>query len=116
VVSALGADRRSGNFYSRVKGEVELALAGMGFDSLVIVRPSLLAGNRSGLGQPARLGEQWGLALAMPFARLIPGAYRPIEAAVVARGMQRALADRWPGLRIVESAELQKLGQLARPA
>ena len=29
VVSALGANRRSANFYSRVKGEMEVALAGM---------------------------------------------------------------------------------------
>ncbi len=110
VVSALGANRRSANFYSRVKGEMEVALAGMGFDSLVVVRPSLLAGDRQALGQPARSAEQWALALARPFAPLLPRAFRPIAAAVVARGMQRALADRRPGLRIVESAELQKLG------
>lgn len=110
VVSSLGANRRSATLYNRVKGEMELALAGLGFDSLVIARPSLLAGDRSVLGQPTRGAEQWALALAMPFAPLIPKAYRPIAAAVVARGMQRALAEQRPGLRIVESAELQKLG------
>ena len=110
VVSSLGANRRSGNFYSRVKGEMELALAGLGFDSLVVVRPSLLAGNRAALGQPTRGGEQWALAVATPFSWLIPQSLRPISADTVARGMQRALADRQPGLRIVESAELQRLG------
>lgn len=110
VVSSLGANRRSGNFYSRVKGDMELALAGVGFESLVVVRPSLLAGNRAALGQPGRSGEQWALGLSAPFAPLIPKAWRPISAATVARGMQRALAERRPGLRIVESAELLKLG------
>ena len=110
VVSSLGAKRRSANFYSRVKGEMEVALAGLCFDSLVVVRPSLLTGNRAALGQPGRRGEQWAMALTTPFAPLIPRAWRPIAAAVVARGMQRALADQWPGLRIVESAELQMLG------
>ncbi len=110
VVSALGANRRSTTFYNRVKGEMELALAGIGFDSLVVARPSLLAGDRSALGQPGRSGERWALALALPFARLIPPSWRPIDAAVVARGMQAALADRQPGLRIVESAELHRLG------
>jgi uncharacterized protein YbjT (DUF2867 family) len=110
VVSSLGANRRSSNFYSRVKGEVELALAGLGFDSLVVLRPSLLAGDRGALAQPTRLGERLALTLAQPLAPLIPPAYRPVSAEVVARGMQRALAERQPGLRIVESAELQRLG------
>lgn len=112
VVSSLGANRRSANLYSRVKGEMEVALIGMGFDCLVVVRPSLLTGNRAALGQPTRHGEQWATALSAPFAALIPRAYRPIAATVVARGMQRAMADRQPGLRIVESAELQRLGSV----
>ena len=36
VVSALGASPRSPGFYNRVKGEMEEALAGLGFASLVI--------------------------------------------------------------------------------
>jgi uncharacterized protein YbjT (DUF2867 family) len=110
VVSSLGANRRSPNLYSRVKGEMEVALIGLGFDSLVVVRPSLLTGNRARLGQPTRHAEQWATALSAPFAGLIPRAYRPIAAEVVARGMQRAMAEQRPGLRIVESAELQTLG------
>ena len=43
VVSAMGADRQSGIFYNRVKGETEDALAALGFDTLVIARPSILA-------------------------------------------------------------------------
>ena len=110
VVSSLGANRRSPNLYSRVKGEMEVALVGMGFDSLVVVRPSLLIGNRARLGQPTRRAEQWATALSAPFAGLIPRAFRPVAAIVVARGMQRAMAEQRPGLRIVESAELQQLG------
>jgi len=110
VVSSLGANRRSANLYSRVKGEMEVALIGIGFASLVVARPSLLSGNRAALGQPTRHAEHWAGALTAPFAGLIPRAYRPIAAAVVARGMQRAMAEQRPGLRIVESAELQTLG------
>ena len=40
VVSALGANPQSRNFYSRVKGEMEAELATLGFASLLIVRPS----------------------------------------------------------------------------
>lgn len=113
VVSALGADARSANFYSRVKGEAEAALAEVGFDTLVIVRPSLLVGDRESLGQPSRLGERIGLAVAVPLAALIPRRWRPVHARTVARGLLAALAEAGPGVQVVESAELQKLGGTA---
>ena len=37
-------------FYNRVKGELEEALAQLPFEGLVIVRPSLLMGDRAALG------------------------------------------------------------------
>ena len=109
VVSALGASKTSGVFYNRVKGEMEAALAGIGFDSLVIARPSLLAGDRGRLGQPVRAGERIGLWLTAPFGALIPKSVRPIKADTVAGGMIKALAQARPGVRIVESGELQTL-------
>ena len=110
VVSALGADARSGSFYSRVKGEMEAELATLGFASLLIARPSLLVGDRAALGQPQRLGERLALALSAPFAPLIPKAWRPIAAASVARALLRGVAQAQSGVRIVESAALQELG------
>ena len=110
VVSALGASARSPTFYNRVKGEMEAALTALGFATLVIARPSLLAGDRAALGQPARLGERLALAVTAPLTPLIPRAWRPIEAATVARAMLRALHEARPGTRVVESAELQTLG------
>lgn len=110
VVSALGADVRSGSFYSRVKGEMEAELATLGFASLLIARPSLLVGDRAALGQPQRLGERLALALSAPFAPLIPKAWRPIAAASVARALLRGVAQAQPGVRILESAALQELG------
>lgn len=47
VVSSVGAERASGNFYLGVKGEMEQALAKLGFKRLDIVRPGLLRGPRS---------------------------------------------------------------------
>ena len=110
VVSAMGASARSPNFYSRVKGEMEAALAALDFASLVIARPSLLAGDRASLGQPVRGGEKLALWLTGPIAGLIPKRVRPIEAATVARGMMAALRQQRPGVRIVDSGELQDLG------
>jgi uncharacterized protein YbjT (DUF2867 family) len=110
VVSALGASARSATFYNRVKGEMEAAVGALGFDSVVIARPSLLAGDRAALGQPLRTGEQLALWLIAPIAGLIPKGMRPINARTVARGMMLALRQQQPGVRIVESGELQELG------
>ncbi|MBK6471065.1 MAG: NAD(P)H-binding protein [Betaproteobacteria bacterium] len=106
VVSSLGADRRSSSFYSRTKGEMEVAVAGLGYDSVIVARPSLLTGDRGALAQPARVGERLAQWLAAPLAPLIPRAYRPIPAATVARALHRALLQAEPGLRIFDSATL----------
>lgn len=111
VVSSLGANPGARSFYSRVKGEMEGALGALGFESLVIARPSLLAGDRASLNQPMRLGERLGLAVMGPLGGLIPLAWRPIPAAVVARALLRAVAEGQPGVRVIESAALQRLGR-----
>ncbi|MCP5272764.1 MAG: hypothetical protein H6932_16320 [Burkholderiaceae bacterium] len=111
LVSALGADARSKNFYSRVKGETEAALASVGFASLVIARPSLLLGDRSALGQPERHGERIGQALSRAIGGLIPSAWRPIAADVVARALLRSLASPAAGVTVLDSAALQRLGR-----
>lgn len=42
LVSAQGADPKSSMFYSRMKGELEVALSKLTFDNLVLLRPGLL--------------------------------------------------------------------------
>ena len=87
LVSAMGADSNSRVFYSRVKGELENALAQMPFDALVIARPSLLVGDREAVGQPVRRGETLGFALSKALGFLIPSNYKPIEATAVAKAL-----------------------------
>jgi uncharacterized protein YbjT (DUF2867 family) len=103
AISALGADSGSPVFYNRVKGETEAALAGLGYPSLTIVRPSLLDGDRA----ESRPGERIALALARPVARLIPGRWRPVPAIAVARCMLDAGLRGEPGLRTLESDRIQ---------
>ncbi|MBL8327923.1 MAG: NAD(P)H-binding protein [Rubrivivax sp.] len=114
VVSALGADPRSRNFYNRVKGEAEAALDELGFETLILARPSLLSGDRASLAQAPRRGEGLALTLTRPLSGLIPMAWRPIEASTVARALLRALRDRGPGRHVLESAALQASGILPR--
>jgi len=102
VISALGADPASRIFYNRVKGEIERDLVALGLPSLVIVRPSLLRGERSEF----RLGERIALALSAPWRKLIPVRVRPISVADVAKAMtDAAIAHRPPEL--IESAAMQ---------
>lgn len=106
LVSAMGADANSRIFYNRVKGETEEALARFPFEGLVIARPSLLAGDRGALGQPARAAERVALAVSRLLGPLVPPDYRPVAAARVAR----ALLARVPTARgrvLLLSGEMQ---------
>lgn len=105
LVSSVGASPSSSTFYLRVKGETEDALRDLGFDRLILARPSFLMGNR----EEHRLGEK----LALPFARalspLLMGSiakYKPIEAHDVAQAMVHALNTRPPGVHVLEHGEL----------
>ena len=107
VVSAMGANPRSRVFYNRIKGEMELALVGMGLTSLVIARPSLLDGNRKALGQPERGGEGLGLFLIRRLQPFIPLNYRAILAKDVAQALIRAVPAAKPGVVTLLSGEMQ---------
>jgi uncharacterized protein YbjT (DUF2867 family) len=108
VVSALGADAGSRVFYNRVKGEMEQAVAGLGFEQLVIARPSLLLGDRTTLGQPTRTGEALAQWLAPALAWVTPARLRAIRADEVAAGLLAALAQGGAARRVVESDALRK--------
>jgi len=110
VVSSLGAHAQSRVFYLRVKGEMEAALAVLGFKYLGIFQPSLLLGPR----MPPRFGEKaWAFVLGLA-APLLGGPlrkHRAIPAAVVARAMLRcALGQRGAGVKIFPSDQIQELG------
>lgn len=107
VVSALGANVRSLVFYNRVKGQMEEAVAKLPYESIAIVQPSLLQGDREALGQPARAGEEWTSRLLKPVLPLVPRGVRPIGATSVARAMLDAALKGTPGLRRIRSGEMQ---------
>ncbi len=110
VVSALGADVSSRVFYNRVKGDMEAALAQLGFESLSIAQPSLLVGDRAALGQPVRAGEVWATRLLGPLMGLVPAGVRPIRAAAVAAAMLAAVRAGRPGVQRLSSASMQRAG------
>lgn len=107
VVSAMGADAKSQVFYNRVKGEMELAVSALGFDTVVIARPSLLDGERAALGQPTRRGEQLALQVMRVLKPLIPRNYRAISDALVAKALVEAVQAGRPGVQILLSGQMQ---------
>ncbi len=111
VVSALGASKSSAVFYNRVKGEMQDAVAALGYESVVFAQPSLLIGDRESLGQPARLGEVWAARLLGPVMGLVPASVRPIEARTLALALVRALSQAQPGVHVLSSAQLQQMGR-----
>ena len=107
-VSSLGADHDSGNFYLRTKGETERELQASGFDSLTILRPSLLIGDR----EEFRAGErasQLVLGLISPLLVGGLGRIRPVGAGQVAGAMRRLARSDERGIRIVESDEIRRI-------
>ena len=107
VVSAMGADASSRIFYNRVKGETEDALRALGFDTLVIARPSMIDGDRASLNQPGRPGEGLGLALMRRIKPLIPANYRAIAARDIAQAMVQAMQSAKPGTQVLLSGQMQ---------
>ena len=86
VVSALGADAASKNFYLRVKGEMEKALEAKRFRSLDILQPALLLGSRRDL-RPLEFTAQLLMPLANPLLLGRWARWRAIPAATVAAAM-----------------------------
>lgn len=107
LVTAMGADARSGVFYNRVKGEVEQAVQELGFESVVIARPSLLNGDREALGQPSRRGEAFAMHALRPLLGLMPRSIRPIAARDVAAALVHAAWQAGPGLTVLSSGAMQ---------
>ncbi len=110
VVSAMGAKPQSSIFYNRVKGEMEAAVAALGYDTLVIARPSVLAGDRGALGQPVRSGESLALAVSTLLRPLVPRNLRAIPAHKVARALIQAVQAARPGRQVLLSGAMQRAG------
>lgn len=101
LISSLGANSDSGSFYSRIKGELDVAVQALSFDNTLILRPSFLDGNRDEF----RLGERIGIAVAKVVCK-IPGLrkYHPINAETVAKAMIEGVNKNTSG--IVEGSDI----------
>ncbi len=99
LVSAVGADAHSKNFYLRFKGEVEREIADLKFHSFHTFRPSILLGER----KEFRLAETIGKGVMQGLSGLFFGnlkKYRGIDAVHVARAMVAAAKSQGKGMYV----------------
>ncbi|MBL0273583.1 MAG: NAD(P)H-binding protein [Chitinophagaceae bacterium] len=105
LVSSVGANSKSNNFYLKLKGEVEDAVKAVGIKSLHIMRPSMLLGDR----KEFRLGEKISKGIFPIFSFLIPSKYKPIQGKEVAKAMAAAAKKSDAGFFISEYREIKQL-------
>lgn len=111
VISSLGADVNSGNFYLKTKGEIQTFLKACDFNSVSVLQPSLLLGNRNEF----RLGEKVGAFFMKAFSFLLMGKlkkYKPIESTTVAKALLKIAQKNTPGFHIYESNIIQKIAAI----
>jgi len=105
IISSLGADAKSSNFYLRTKGQMEEEVLDLGLNS-VILQPSMILGPR----KEKRFFEAAGRFLFKTLAPLIPRNYRGVEAEDIARAMFRlSKAPKVP--QRIQSSEIPAMAQ-----
>jgi uncharacterized protein YbjT (DUF2867 family) len=102
LVSSYGANSKSNNFYTSLKGEVEDTLSSLNIPSLSIFRPSLLLGKR----QEFRFGEVIATLLINPLSFLLPANIKPIKAYDVAKSMLETAKANIKGTKIYHYKEI----------
>ena len=105
LLSAAGANRKSGSFYLKAKGQAEAKIKELGYSSFHIARLPLIEAER----KEFRLGEY----LAIKAFKLIPKGffdeYRPMRAADIAKVIvQVAQDDHSEGVKIYNPEEFTK--------
>jgi len=113
IISSIGANPESGNFYLRTKGKCEEELRKLPFQSISIFRPSLLEGNRKEFRIGERMAEYAMKVLSVFFIGRLKK-YRPIKAKKVAESMYRIAQQNTVGFHIYESDEIANIAELPK--
>ncbi|MDA9849975.1 NAD(P)H-binding protein [Flavobacteriaceae bacterium] len=104
-VSSLGANPNSSNFYLRLKGEIDEAVAKLNLNSTYIFRPSILLGKRN----ESRPGEKI-MQFVMPLLDfMIPSSSKAIKAEDVAKSMLNTIKNYKSGLHIYQYNQIKEL-------
>jgi uncharacterized protein YbjT (DUF2867 family) len=108
IISSIGADANSGNFYLKTKGEIQDFLKSCTFEAVSVFQPSLLLGER----KEFRLGEKIGAFFMNLFSFVFIGSikkYKPIQSKAVAKAMFDVAQQKKSGFNICESDVIQEI-------
>jgi len=108
-ISSVDARATARSVYLKTKGQMERGVAGAGVRSTYLLRPSLLDGGRDEYRLAERVGNRV-LAVIEPVMLGSFRKYRAVHTKTVARAMLACADQRAPGVHIVESDAVQKLG------
>ena len=106
IISSMGADISSSILYTRTKGHLEEGLKKMDFQSLSILRPSIINGERS----EKRFGEKaalWVMKLISPLLIGPLANYKPIKASEIAKALVYLTIQRNNGTSIYLSENIK---------
>ncbi|MDB5023096.1 MAG: NAD-dependent epimerase/dehydratase family protein [Mucilaginibacter sp.] len=108
LVSAIGANRTSSNFYAKMKGETEADVQNMGLKCLHIYQPSLITGDRKEYRPTERIAT---LLMKIIDPLLVGGLkkYRSIPAQTVALAMFNQSLKNAEGVFIHPSDKIKRL-------
>jgi len=93
LVSAIGASTTSMFFYARTKGELERDIQQIGFRSLTICRPTIIAGPRT----EVRNAERAALSVSRLLAPVLPKKFHVNPAPVIAASLLNSVLAARPG-------------------
>src|ERR1700737_1165085 len=108
LISSVGADSNSKNFYLRLKGEVEEEVQRFPVKCISIFRPSMLLGYRKEFRLGERIGQR-GMKLIAPLLAGRWRKYKAIEARDVAAAMIEASKQNKEAFTIYEYDEMKRL-------
>ena len=108
LISALGADAKSSNFYTKMKGETEDELKQLSIPSIYIYQPSFLSGNRTE-NRPLEKVVLFVMKLIDPL--LVGGLvkYQSINAITVAKAMINESIKNKKGIFVHKSDQIKEL-------
>ena len=99
IITAIDSSATSSVFYSKVKGLCEDDLKAIGYEGLVILRPSMLLGAR----KERRVAEWIGQVVMKALAFMIPARYKAVKASCVAEVLVGEGMEDVKGVRVIES-------------
>jgi len=111
VISSVGANAQSTHLYLRTKGEMENAVASVGFASTDILQPGLLMGLRSQV-RPLELASMALMPLVNPFLRGPREAFRSISARTVGHAIVGATRSGRVGVTRYTYSAIEALARL----